>query len=65
MQLGSDSALISRRYSALAAYFLQAEITNRQLRRFARKRNLAVRVRQNSPTGKSLLIFRNNVNRPN
>jgi hypothetical protein len=31
------------------------------LRRLARKRNLAARVRQINPTGKSLLIFRNRV----
>jgi hypothetical protein len=39
----------------------QAHIANRQLRRRARKRNLAGRVRQINPTGKSLLIFRNQV----
>src|SRR5258705_5878637 len=32
-----------------------------ELRRFARKRNLALPVRQNNPTGKSLLIFRKRV----
>ncbi|WMT72003.1 hypothetical protein [Bradyrhizobium sp. Ash2021] len=32
---------------------------NRQLRRLARKHNLATRVRQINPTGKSLRIFRN------
>ena len=32
-----------------------------QLLRFARKRNLAARLRQNTPTGKSVLIFRNDV----
>ena len=40
---------------------LQAEIAKPQLRRLARKRNFNCRVRQNNPTGKSLLIFRNRV----
>jgi len=45
----------------LSAQFPQAEIASHQLRRLARKRNLAIRVRQNNTTGKSLLIFRNRV----
>jgi hypothetical protein len=34
---------------------------NHRLRRLARKRNLAARLRQINPTGKSLPIYRNHV----
>jgi hypothetical protein len=37
-------------------------IAKHELRRLARKRNLAPRPRLNSPAGKSLPIFRNHVN---
>jgi hypothetical protein len=45
---------LTRRFSASQfPQFLQAEIAACKLLRLARKRNLATRVRQNNPTGKS------------